>query len=436
MRSYNLGMRIAVVGLWHLGCVYSACLASLGHEVVGIDEDVTVVELLQSGGLPVREPGLVDLISRGVNMKSLSFSDNFAVIEDADIVWLAIDTPVLDDDTADVTSVMAIVDRIVPYLRLDTVVVVSSQLPVGSCRKIRNLARKGRPNSRVEVVCSPENLRLGSALTSFLKADRIVIGSDSESAIATVIGALESLAIPTLVMSLESAELVKHALNAFLAMSVAFANEIGQVAEAYNADAWDVSRALKTDRRIGPRSYVQPGGPIAGGTLARDIRFLEEMGKEKNLQIPVLSSILESHDWQRTWPLRVLTGVIEPASGVVLVLGLAYKAGSSTLRRSFGLHVAHELVDAGFKVWVLDGGAESLPDDADRFTRVNTLNGVIDVVSAIVICAMEESILQLPILLSNSTKQPLIVDVIGALHSNIDLPDTAVVLTPGKGVNL
>ena len=193
-------------------------------------------------------------------------------------MWVAIDTPVDDDDRADVAAVEDAVADVFPWVGTAAVVLVSSQVPVGTTRALEARYRRICPDSQASFAYSPENLRLGRALEIFLQPDRLVVGVGDPVARTRLEPLTRSITQRVEWMSVESAEMVKHALNAFLATSVAFANEIATVCESVGADAAAVARALKSDVRIGPRAYLQPGGAFAGGTLARDVVFLGAVG--------------------------------------------------------------------------------------------------------------------------------------------------------------
>jgi UDPglucose 6-dehydrogenase len=264
-------MKIAVLGLWHLGSVTAACLASLGHDVLGVDDDAAVVAALNAGKPPVFEPGLAERIAQGVQLGKLRFADQASAIPpDTELVWVTYDTPVNEDDHADVEFVLSRVTAALAHLPPGVTVLVSSQLPAGSIRRLEQAAAYlgGRAPG---FACSPENLRLGKALDVFLKPDRIVVGVRGEPHRSRIAAMLQPLGAHIEWMSVESAEMTKHAINAFLATSVVFANELAAICEQLGADAKEVERGLKSESRIGPKAYLSPGGAFAGGTLARDV---------------------------------------------------------------------------------------------------------------------------------------------------------------------
>lgn len=357
-------MKVCVQGLWHLGSVTAACLASVGHDVVGLDADQATVEGLTHGRAPLFEPRLDQLLRAGIADKRLRFSAySAAALAGAEILWVAFDTPVDDDDQADVEFVCNEIKAVLPLLDEGTVVLVSSQMPVGSIRKLEEFAHLTLPSKRLSFACSPENLRLGNAINVFLQPDRIVVGlRDTESRTT-----LERLLLPITDkiewMSIESAEMTKHAINSFLATSVTFANEIAAICELVGADAKEVERGLKTEARIGPKAYLSPGGPFAGGTLARDIEFLGDASRAMNLVTPLLSSVQLSNDEHKNWVRRKLLEQFGELGGVTVALwGLTYKPSTDTLRRSLAVELCDWLLEQGAAVHVHDPAVQNLPE--------------------------------------------------------------------------
>jgi UDPglucose 6-dehydrogenase len=354
-------MRVTVFGLWHLGCVTAACLAEAGHRVVGLDRDGKVVGDLAKGQPPLHEPGLAELVQTCAGRGALSFTtDAAAALADAEVLWIAFDTPVNDTDEADVAWVRGELDAIAAHVRPGTVVLVSSQVPVGFTGELER-AWAGRG---IRFAVSPENLRLGKALDCFRKPERIVVGVRDATTQATLTELLRPFCDNLLWMSIESAEMTKHAVNAFLATSVTFINELARVCEAVGADAKEVERGLKSEGRIGPKAYLSPGSAFAGGTLARDIRFLMDLGMQHGVAAPLFRGVWDSNhehkDWLRNKLSALLGGVEKP---VVAVLGLTYKPGTSTLRRSSAVEVCRWLRQRSVSVRAYDPAVAELPEE-------------------------------------------------------------------------
>ncbi|MEI8395759.1 MAG: nucleotide sugar dehydrogenase [Rhodospirillaceae bacterium] len=362
-------MKICVQGLWHLGSVTAACLAEVGFTTIGLDDDVRTIDNLKQAVPPLFEPGLAELVRAGLNAGRLSFTtDAAAAVADADLIWVAFDTPVDDEDRADVAFVRGRVESLFPHLKDGAAVLVSSQMPVGSVRALAKGFAAVAGRRRVGFACSPENLRLGKAIEVFKNAERIVIGTDDDADGGIARSRIEPVVAcfcPLLLwVSIEAAEMVKHALNAFLATCVTFINEVATVCEQVGADAAEVEKALRAEPRVGQKCYIRPGAAFAGGTLARDVTFLAELAEQHGLSLPLLGGILPSNQEHRNWPLRRLTELLGGVAGRrIAVLGLSYKPGTDAIRRSVAIELARGLIKAGARVAAFDPVVQALPDD-------------------------------------------------------------------------
>jgi UDPglucose 6-dehydrogenase len=356
-------MKVCVLGLWHLGTVTAACLASGGHDVAGLDFDAPTIENLRAGQPPLFEPGLEDLVKRGLSDGRLHFTSAIAdAVADAEVVWVAYDTPVDDQDRADVDFVIERVARLFAHLQDGTLVLISSQMPVGSTRRLEQAYAAAHTGRRVTFGYSPENLRLGKAISVFTQPDRVVVGVRSDADRARVSTLLRPFTDRIEWMSVESAEMTKHALNAFLATSVTFINEIAAVCEQVGADAKEVERGLKSEARIGPKAYLGPGGAFAGGTLARDITFLTQIGADHGVPLHLIPSVRASNDEHRLWPRRRLLDLVGDLQGkCIAVWGLTYKPGTDTLRRSSAVELCQWLAQQGARVHAYDPVVKNLP---------------------------------------------------------------------------
>ena len=358
-------MKVCVLGLWHLGSVTAACLASVGHDVTGLDSNSGIVEKLQKAEPPVSEPGLDGLIREGINAGQLRFtSDAKIAISSAEVLWVTYDTPVDENDQADVEFVFEEVLKLLSFLSIDTTVLVSSQLPVGSIRRFEDISAEKYPEKNIRFAYSPENLRLGKSLDVFLHPDRVIIGVRRQEDREILNRLLGSITDNILWMSVESAEMTKHAINAFLGMSITFINEIASICENIGADAHEVETGLKSETRIGPAAYLSPGAAFAGGTLARDIEFLKDIGSLNNLVNPLISAVRKSNDEHKKWIQRRLFAVLGGLKGKrIAVWGLTYKPGTNTLRRSLSVEMCNWLQEQGAEIAVHDPSKCELPDN-------------------------------------------------------------------------
>jgi UDPglucose 6-dehydrogenase len=405
-------MNVCVYGLWHLGSVTAACVAE-HFPTVGLDPDEAVVAGLRDGRPPILEPGLPELVRAGLSSGRLQFSSDVARVATADIVWITFDTPVNEDDEADVESVVRRAEALFPHLASGAVVLVSSQLPVGTTARLEAAFAAVAAGRRVDFACSPENLRLGKALDVFRKADRIVVGARTAEARARIGELLEPLARPIQWMRVESAEMTKHAVNAFLATSVVFINEIAAACEATGADAKEVERGLKSEARIGPSAYLGPGAAFAGGTLARDVAFLLGIGAREGFATPLFAGVKQSNDGHRLWARRRLGALLGDLRGkTIAVLGLTYKANTDTLRRSESVALCHWLVGEGAIVRAHDPAiTETSAELPARLTLAPSLDEAIRGAEAIVVATEWPAFRALTgDLVAAATRRPLVLD--------------------------
>ncbi len=399
-------MKIAVLGLWHLGCVTAACCAR-HFSVTALDFDDALIARLRSGKAPLFEPGLDDLIRSGLAAGQLMFTtDAVEAASTADLLWVCYDTPVDEDDQSDVEFVFAKTRQTVGHLRPGTLVLISSQLPVGSC------GRLAKEFPGLHFASSPENLRLGKAIEAFEKPDRIIVGVPDDSQKDLLRAVFAPLTSQVIFMRVESAEMVKHALNAFLAVSVTFINEVARICERTGADAQEVAAGLKSDPRIGQRAYLGPGGPFAGGTLARDVVTLTRLGREFQENLALIPAIKESNDQHRGWAARRLHACLKDLNNkAIAVLGLTYKPGTDTLRRSAALELCRSLLKSGASVRAFDPAISQLPEDLRTVTVATDAKSALAGADAAVICTewpvFREVVDQRAVL---SMRRPLILD--------------------------
>lgn len=411
-------MKIAVAGLWHLGSVTAACLTDAGHDVLGFDPDNTIIKNLQQNQAPIYEPGLNALIEKGISSGNLHFSSNKQDIKSAEIIWVTFDTPVDDDDIADIEFVKQALIDLYPELQDNTLVIISSQLPVGTIRQLQELCHKQYSSKNITFACSPENLRLGKAIEIFTKPDRVIVGLQTIADKDRIQNLLNKFTSNIIWMSIESAEMTKHALNAFLATSVAFINEIATLCEKVGADAREVEQGLKSEERIGPKAYLRPGNAIAGGTLARDVNYLIQTGQQQSVKTPLFSALLTSNQEHKQWSCHKMLQILKEFKNKTIVsLGLAYKAGTDTLRRSSAVEMCQWLKKQGANVIAYDPAVKVLPNELTSVIQLKqTLSEALQGADAVVIATEwpEFSSLSVDELLTY-VKQPYVFDGSGFL---------------------
>lgn len=348
---------VAVVGLSHLGCVLAAAWSRLGHAVVAVDFDEDVVEGLRRGEPPIFEPGLAEALTTAAQTGTLAFSTDPGAVSGSPYVFLSYDTPVLPDDRSDLTLLYHALDAILPHLPRHAILIVSSQLPVGTARELRANLRGHDPT--LDIAYSPENLRLGDAIRCYLEPGHVIIGCDSDEVGRSVSALFDPVDAHVVTMDLASAEMAKHCINTFLATSVTLANQWADICGAMGADYADVAAAIKLDHRIGPNAYLTPGLGFSGGTLGRDLQVLNSLHEARAVDAPLFGQIWRynaSRPGVVKCMLEEVLGDLKSAS--VCLLGMTYKAGTSTLRRSVALQVAEELASEGCTLTAYDPQAD------------------------------------------------------------------------------
>ncbi len=357
----NANRKLCVIGCWHQGVVGAACLADLGYDVLGADHDAGRVAKLSNGKAPLFEPGLDELLRTMVKSGRLKFTGDVAnAVKGRRDVLIMFDTPVDANDRSDLSEIFATAAEIAPNLEKDALLYITAQVPVGTCDKIAAIVREKNPSLKFGIAYSPENLRLGQAIDRFVDPALPVIGADDERTLDRV----EKLLAPLKVtkwerVSLRTAEMAKHALNAYLAASVTFANELGNICDEVGADGKRLGEVLRLEERIGRKAMLFPGLGFSGGTLARDMQTLRELGDKFRLDTLMLDGIWESNKIQNKLVVRKLKKVFGKLDGVAAaVLGLTYKPDTSTLRRSASVEIIGDLVAAGMKISAHDPKAD------------------------------------------------------------------------------
>lgn len=348
---------IGVIGLWHLGCVLCASWSKLGNKVIGFDYNNLRVKKLSNGITPLFEPHLSEIIQGGINNGLLKFSSDLRLINSCDFIFLAYDTPVRDDDLSDTIILEKAVNDVRSIMKDNAILIVSSQAPVGLCRLLR--AKLKEKNSSLELAYSPENLRLGEAIQCYLNPSRIILGTANSHAEKKCRDLFSQIQTIILSMNLESAEMVKHGINSFLATSIVFANHLADICEYTNACIDDVVLGMKYDSRIGEKAYLSPGIGFSGGTLGRDLKALSQRNIETNGYAKIFKIIYELNSERKKFIITKVEKILSSIEGSSIgVLGLTYKPNTSTLRRSLPLEIVKLLIERNCQVKVYDPKAD------------------------------------------------------------------------------
>ena len=381
-------VNVATIGIWHLGAVTSACFAAYGHNVVGIDQNEKVIANLNKGIPPIYEPGLAEMTDDSIKKSNLSFTTDFrSGLIGADYVAITFDTEVNEDDTPNLSHILEGIERAVPHLKDGVLLVISSQVPLGTCGQIRSMIRNKRPQLNFGIVCIPENLKLGEAISRFNSPDLLIIGNESTGDFEKARQLYGFVSGPILNVSLRTAEMVKHAINAFLACEISFSNELGNFCDSFGVDWSKVAEALHLDRRIGKYAFLSAGLGFGGGTLARDVGVLRSLAKQADTETALLDAIIAVNNKQNREISRKLMLLFGKIKGLRIgVLGLTYKPGTSTIRRSASIDIIKELVNKGVVIRAYDPKASfSKEDIGTDFDRCKSAEEVAESSNAILI---------------------------------------------------
>lgn len=375
--------RVALVGLWHLGSVAAGAWTLDGYEVVASDSDAELRATIASGRGPVAEPGLDQALAFALQQRKLSVvGDPAHAIGRADVTHLAYDTRVGAAGAPEDERLEDAVRTFALAAPDEALLVVSSQLPVGTCAGWRTLLRGQRRGLLLAHV--PENLRLGSALEDFRHPSRLLIGADDDAAFARAADLFASSGTPPMRLRLASAEMAKHATNAYLALCIAFGNDLAWLSLSAGADPAEVTAALRADPRVSSSAPLRPGSAFSGATLTRDLRALKSLG-ERHERPDLFTAVLATNERHALLPLQWLDEALGAIEGKrIAVAGLTYKPGTSTLRDSLPLRLVSRLLERGAAVTAWDPAAEPFELPAG-LTRASSLEACVQGTDALAV---------------------------------------------------
>jgi UDPglucose 6-dehydrogenase len=367
-------MKLAVVGSGYVGLVTGACFAEMGNDVICVDNDAQKIELLQSGGIPIFEPGLQDLVKRNSAEGRLLFtSDLKAAVEQSKLIFIAVGTPPGEDGSADLQYVLAVAKDIARNMNEPKIVVDKSTVPVGTADLVRcemqAILDKRGCKLTFDVVSNPEFLKEGAAIDDFMKPDRVVVGVEHDSVGEVMRELYSSFTMNSdriLVMSVRSAEMTKYAANAMLATKISFMNEIALLCEKLGADVEEVRHGIGSDSRIGYK-FIYPGVGYGGSCFPKDVKALIHMAKKADLEPKVISAVEDRNDAQK----HLLIEKVKAHFGADLsgktfaVWGLAFKPQTDDMREAPAIVIINGLIQAGAQVVAYDPVA--MPEAKLRF---------------------------------------------------------------------
>ncbi|HGO9407829.1 TPA: UDP-glucose/GDP-mannose dehydrogenase family protein [Bacillus cereus] len=390
--------KIAVVGTGYVGLVSGAILSDFGHTVTCVDVDQNKIESLKNGVIPIYEPGLETVVQKNHYYKRLDFTTNIKeAVENNDVIFIAVGTPPADDGSADLQYVLAVAESIAKYMNGYKVIVDKSTVPVGTGQIVKSTVQEALDNRGVQydfdVVSNPEFLREGSAVRDFTHPDRVVIGAESERALELMKDVYRVLYLnetPFVETNIETAEMIKYAANAFLAMKITFINEVANVCEKVGADVQKVAKAMGQDGRISPK-FLHAGPGYGGSCFPKDTKALARIAHEHGETISLIEATVEANEKQKLKMVDKIVNAMGDVEGKTFaILGITFKPNTDDMRDAPALVILPELAKRGakFKVYDPEGlkeGAWRLEGIKDSITWCETAYEAIASTSATVI---------------------------------------------------
>jgi len=357
-------MKIAVIGTGYVGLVSGTCFAETGNEVYCVDNNISKVEQLHKGIVPIYEPGLEILFRRNVDEGRLFFTTDLKrAVDQAQIVFLALPTPPGEDGSADLSYILGVAEDLSKIITSYKVIVDKSTVPVGTAEKVSEILGRNLSANLYDVVSNPEFLREGLAVEDFLKPDRVVIGLDSERAkklMDQLYKPFVRQGNPVIYMDIRSAEITKYAANAYLAARISFMNEIANLCERVGANVDHVRMGIGSDSRIGKR-FLFPGVGYGGSCFPKDVQALAKTSDEMNYDFKILKAVMNVNDLQKNILFNKIKKHFGSLSGkTIAVWGLAFKPNTDDVREAPALHLVDQLLEAGVTVQVFD--PEAMPN--------------------------------------------------------------------------
>src|SRR4026209_1076215 len=355
-------MHISVIGTGYVGLVTGACFSEFGVNVTCMDTDATRITSLEKGDVPFYEPGITELVTRGIRENRISFTTDVAkAVDKALVIFIAVGTPPKPDGSADLSYVEEVGRGIARTMTGYKVIVTKSTVPVGTGEKLREVINANQSGKfRFDIVSNPEFLREGSAIEDFMRPNRVVIGADSEQAIAIMKDLYRPLYLietPFVVTDIPTAEMIKYASNAFLATKISFINEIATVCERVGANVQMVAKGMGLDNRIGSK-FLHAGPGFGGSCFPKDLAALVQMGERAGYPMQIAGAAASVNGQQRSRMVGKIKEALGGLQGVTVgILGLSFKPNTNDLREAPALSIAQELMEQGAAVRAYDPAA-------------------------------------------------------------------------------
>jgi UDPglucose 6-dehydrogenase len=352
-------MHIAVIGTGYVGLVTGACFAEFGVEVTCVDVDEKKIEGLKNGKIPIYEPGLDQIVLKNSKAGRLHFTTDIkSAVEQALVIFIGVGTPPQSDGSPDMSYYQQAAKDIAESMNGYKVLVTKSTVPVGTGKWLRDFVTENQKvKTNFGVASNPEFLREGAAIDDFMRPDRVVVGSNEPDAIAIMKDLYRPLYLietPVVITSLEAAELIKYAANAFLATKITFINEIANLCDAIGCDVHDVARGMGMDNRIG-RKFLHPGPGYGGSCFPKDTKAFTKVGDKYNVETSVVDAVIKANDFQRQAMIPKIEKLVGNLKGKQIgVLGLSFKPETDDMRESPAADIIKELQLRGGKIKAFD----------------------------------------------------------------------------------
>jgi len=354
-------MKISVIGCGYVGLVSGVCLADSGHTVTCIDNDDKKIQLLKDNQVPIYEPGLDELLLKNIKSNNLHFELNINEnVKNSEIVLIAVGTPTSENGDANLTFVRQCANEMAEFISPNTLIVVKSTVPVGTCDEIEDIIHEKCAHSEFSVISNPEFLREGNAIYDFINPDRIVIGIEDQKHKKRMIELYKNISNEDKILftSRRSSELIKYASNSMLAMRIIFINEIADLCEKIGADVTDIAKGIGLDKRIGPH-FLEPGPGFGGSCFPKDARALIESGKKFDAPQTLLESvILGNENRKKNISKKILEKLDGQTENQIGILGVTFKAETDDMREAPSLIIIPDLQDNGMNISVYDPEGE------------------------------------------------------------------------------
>ena len=375
-------MDISIIGSGYVGLVTGACFADVGHNVICVDNDPRKVEALQAGKIPIYEPGLEEVVHRNVSAQRLRFTGSIKDgVDNSQIVFIAVPTPQQSDGSVDLSFIEKVARDIAEVLSDYRVIVDKSTVPVKTGEKVRDtIKRYNRHGAEFDVVSNPEFLREGCAVADLMNPDRIVIGAQSEHAVDLMKKVYEPFMAPMLVTDINSAELIKHAANSFLALKISYINAVSAICEASGADIEKVADGIGMDKRIG-RSFLNAGIGYGGSCFPKDIAAFITISDQLGVPFTLLKEVQRINADQKNRFLKAIRETLWVLRDKkIAVWGLAFKPNTDDLRSSVAIDLVADMLKEKAQVTVYDPKAMEKAREVEAIAGARFADSALDAV--------------------------------------------------------